>query len=126
VLVFHAHRGRPPLEPAWLGEFVSWGWLGVPLFFVISGYCIAERVARETKQGRSTLRFVLDRLWRLFPPYWAALLVTLLLNIAGALVKGVPLTAPAVLPAGWGWLAAAFRHRALGSACRVSCWWPGR
>jgi peptidoglycan/LPS O-acetylase OafA/YrhL len=108
VLVFHAHRGRPPLEPAWLGDFVSWGWLGVPLFFVISGYCIAERVARETKQGRSTLRFVLDRLWRLFPPYWAALALALLLNIAGALVKGVPLTAPDVLPEGWGWLAAAF------------------
>jgi len=48
VLVFHAHRGRPPLEPAWLGEFVSWGWLGVPLFFVISGYIMAYTTTRAT------------------------------------------------------------------------------
>lgn len=108
VLLFHGHRGRPELTPAWLGDFVSSGWLGVPLFFVISGFCIAGRMERETRQDRSVSRFLLDRLWRLFPPYWAALLVTVLLNCAGALAKGVPLTAPAVLPEGLGWLAAVF------------------
>lgn len=42
-----------------------------------------------------------DRLLRIYPPYWAALGVTLVLNVAGALVKGASLWAPLVLPAGW-------------------------
>lgn len=100
VLVFHAHRGQPPLEPWWLGEFVRHGWLGVQVFFVVSGYCIAERTDREYHEHGTALRFLLDRLLRIYPPYWAALIVTISLNIAGAIAKDVPISSPFVLPAG--------------------------
>lgn len=107
VLIFHANRGKPDLLPDWLGGFVNHGWLGVHVFFVISGFCITERAAREYRQRGTARHFTLDRLWRIYPTYWAALGVTLLLNLAGALVKGQSVLAPAVLPAGPGqWFAA--------------------
>ncbi|MBI2814088.1 MAG: acyltransferase [Opitutae bacterium] len=108
VLVFHANRGRPDLTHGWLGGFATHGWLGVHVFFVISGYCIAERAAREYRQHGTARRFTLDRLLRIYPAYWAALIVTMLLNLAGALVKGQSVLDPAVLPAGPAqWLTAA-------------------
>jgi exopolysaccharide production protein ExoZ len=106
-MVFHANRGKPDLEPAILGEFVRFGWLGVPVFFVISGYCIAERTAREGRAGGGGGRFLLDRLLRIYPPYWAALLLLVILNVSAAWWKGTSLNAPFVLPAGpGGWLRA--------------------
>jgi exopolysaccharide production protein ExoZ len=109
VLVFHANRGKPPLGIALLDDFIINGWLGVQLFFVISGFCIAERAAREFRAGGTVGRFLLDRLLRIYPPYWAALLVAVALNLAGAFVKGVPWSEPFVLPDGLtGWLMAGF------------------
>lgn len=107
VLLFHSNRGTPGLTPDWLGDFVSRGWLGVQVFFVVSGYCIAERVARESQRSGSVTGFLRDRFLRIYPPYWMALLCLLVLNVAAALVKGLPLSTPAVLPAGaLNWLAA--------------------
>jgi peptidoglycan/LPS O-acetylase OafA/YrhL len=48
------------------------GWWGVSLFFVISGFCIhlsANRQAREGMRG-----FFTRRLFRIYPPYFAALI----------------------------------------------------
>ncbi|WP_158633616.1 acyltransferase family protein [Tautonia sociabilis] len=55
--------------------------LGVPLFFVISGYCIAASVDATRRRGSSSARFVARRLWRIYPPYWAALGWFLLVTI---------------------------------------------
>lgn len=57
------------------------GWLGVHLFFVISGYCIAANVYKLTFKHGSSWAFIQNRLWRLMPTYWLAFLVSLLLNI---------------------------------------------
>ncbi len=48
--------------------------VGTPLFFVISGYCIAASTDAHRRKGHSPLRFLARRLWRIFPSYWAALL----------------------------------------------------
>ncbi len=48
--------------------------LGVPLFFVISGYCIAASMDAHRQRGASSWRFLARRFWRIYPPYWAALL----------------------------------------------------
>ncbi len=48
--------------------------LGVPLFFVISGYCIGASVDATRRRGSSSLAFLKRRIWRIYPPYWAALL----------------------------------------------------
>jgi peptidoglycan/LPS O-acetylase OafA/YrhL len=48
--------------------------LGVPLFFVISGYCILASADGNRRRGKSGFAFLGRRLWRIYPPYWAALL----------------------------------------------------
>ena len=48
--------------------------LGVPLFFVISGYCIAASMDAHRTRRASSWRFLGRRIWRIYPPYWAAVL----------------------------------------------------
>jgi peptidoglycan/LPS O-acetylase OafA/YrhL len=47
--------------------------LGPPMFFVISGYCIAASVDSLRRKGKAPAEFLLKRLWRTYPPYWVAL-----------------------------------------------------
>jgi peptidoglycan/LPS O-acetylase OafA/YrhL len=47
--------------------------LGPPMFFVISGYCIAASVDSLRRKGKAPGEFLLKRLWRTYPPYWVAL-----------------------------------------------------
>jgi peptidoglycan/LPS O-acetylase OafA/YrhL len=57
---------------------LSFGWLGVPLFFVISGFCIHASTlnAGEFRLGR----FLGRRFWRIYPPYLAALFLAVALT----------------------------------------------
>ena len=48
------------------------GWLGVHLFFVISGYCIAAKVDSVIAAGDGAWQFAKDRFLRIYLPYWAA------------------------------------------------------
>jgi peptidoglycan/LPS O-acetylase OafA/YrhL len=50
---------------------LSWN-LGAPLFFVISGYCIAASIDSHRRKGGNGFTFLARRAWRIFPPYWAA------------------------------------------------------
>ncbi|WZP00190.1 acyltransferase [Isosphaeraceae bacterium EP7] len=54
-------------------KIVSLMWVGVPIFFVISGYCIASASdsAREHRRGLGA--FIFRRFRRIHPTYWAAL-----------------------------------------------------
>ena len=54
--------------------FTDFGWLGVRLFFVISGFIIAVTIEKEP----SITRYLLKRYFRIFPLYMVATLVTLL------------------------------------------------
>lgn len=72
------------------------GYLGVPLFFVISGFCIHQRWAKQYAQrGERTISFSdfwKRRMRRLYPPYLAALLISMaLIVVAYLLGKNVPL-----------------------------------
>jgi peptidoglycan/LPS O-acetylase OafA/YrhL len=53
---------------------LSWGHYGVNLFFMISGFVIFMSLDRT----RTALDFVVSRLSRLFPTYWAAIIITTL------------------------------------------------
>lgn len=54
------------------------GWLGVPLFFVLSGYLITDLLIQEFDQSGTIARwgFYKRRLWRLYPALVGMLLVT--------------------------------------------------
>ena len=79
----YAHYGWSLNPDAWLGYLsapLSFGGLGVTLFFVLSGYCIhragAKRLARDGTATLPLKPYFLRRLWRIYPVYVAALLVT--------------------------------------------------
>ena len=62
--------------------------LGVPMFFVISGYCIAASAEATIDRGESAGSFLAPRVWRIYPPYWFALLGFLLM-VAGLDAAGL-------------------------------------
>ncbi len=49
----------------------DFGWLGVCLFFLVSGFIITHVAMRE-----SALDFLVKRVFRIFPPLWFAILLT--------------------------------------------------
>ena len=54
------------------------GWIGVPVFFVISGYCIAASAESTWRAGSPPSRYFLKRLRRIYPPFWAFLTLAVL------------------------------------------------
>lgn len=67
-------------NPWFLASYVMrHGYWGVPLFILLSGFCIHRKAAihfsREGAWGVSWKQFWLRRFWRLYPPYVAAMLV---------------------------------------------------
>ncbi len=76
--IFLTGESRRDLPLRWLREGLAETLrhcdLGVPLFFVISGYCIAASLDSNASKQRSPWRFLWRRFRRIYPPYWAALL----------------------------------------------------
>jgi peptidoglycan/LPS O-acetylase OafA/YrhL len=62
-----AWGGPPPPEVAEVGRWTMYGALGVPLFFIISGF-----VVLMTAWDRDVPNFIASRVGRLFPAYWVA------------------------------------------------------
>ncbi|MDJ1485844.1 acyltransferase [Cytophagaceae bacterium YF14B1] len=75
IMVFFYHYGRLFPSPSWISTVSEFGWTGVDLFFVLSGYLIAYELFGQVKeQGTiSFKRFFIKRAFRILPAY---LLVT--------------------------------------------------
>jgi peptidoglycan/LPS O-acetylase OafA/YrhL len=88
VLLFHLSTGHHvdallAALPAGVDRVVfTWGHGGVAVFFVLSGCVLALTAERAVLDPAGAGRFVLRRLLRLAPPYYAALLVAVLLALA--------------------------------------------
>lgn len=77
---FHAsvRDGWVPLQtPALLSLLSSYGYLGVHLFFMISGYVIMMTAQRSTLR-----RFTASRVSRLLPAFWVCMPLTALVELA--------------------------------------------
>lgn len=78
VMLFHSFLlgGLGP-DWSWLSRF---GWMGVDLFFVLSGFLIGIQVLTPLARGKklSFSDFYLRRAFRILPAYWAVLLLYLL------------------------------------------------
>jgi exopolysaccharide production protein ExoZ len=85
VVMYHwaeiVTRRTPELRENPLYQFSSFGWIGVQIFFVISGYCIAASACSILRRGDSTGAYFKARLERIFPTYWAAIVFTLLVVV---------------------------------------------
>jgi peptidoglycan/LPS O-acetylase OafA/YrhL len=82
VVVFHAsYDVRIDEEPdpfRAIFRVVSYLWLGVPMFFVISGYCISAACDSARRRERAVGHYFFRRFRRIFPPYWIAVGLTLI------------------------------------------------
>ncbi len=59
----------------WFAAFCKYGELGVPAFFVISGYCLRASSRSAMRRDESAATFMKRRLMRIFPPYWCSIAV---------------------------------------------------
>jgi peptidoglycan/LPS O-acetylase OafA/YrhL len=77
VLVFHSY-------------YVKGLWLGVQVFFVVSGYCIASATDSAVGRGLSFGAFMRRRVRRIAPPYLGSVAFALTLGITGLLFGARP------------------------------------
>ncbi|MBE7171499.1 MAG: acyltransferase [Williamsia sp.] len=76
-LVFLYHYGHLFPHPAWTATIGKFGWTGVDLFFVLSGYLIASQLFASVAKtaGFSFRQFFLKRFFRIVPPYWVVVAI---------------------------------------------------
>ena len=75
VFVYHYTAFQ---HPDWMNNhFIHFGWCGVDLFFVLSGFLISNQLFEEWQKRRSISLgvFYLKRAFRIFPPYFFVLLI---------------------------------------------------
>lgn len=76
VLTYHASQAST--SSRWVYDLSSRLWLGVPLFFVLSGFLLSRPFVGAVVHQRewpSLLRYGRSRVLRIFPAYWAVLTV---------------------------------------------------
>ena len=86
VVFFHADAALVTLHPAAAHNPISYifsrfGHLGVQMFFVISGYCIANAAQVTVVRRSPPHQYLWARVRRIFPTYWAAMLLFVLASI---------------------------------------------
>ena len=76
LLVFLFHIRDALVEPLpVLAAMVSFGSLGVPMFFVISGYVISASAEATLRRSETAGSFLKRRFMRIFPPFWLSIVV---------------------------------------------------
>ena len=89
VLWFHLTNGNPEFLPQGiLKSSGTYGWLGVEVFFVISGFILPYALRRANYQPNDFFRFVWKRILRLDPPYLVCIAVVIVLGYASTLMPG--------------------------------------
>lgn len=83
VFFFH-HEFSEAFRQAFptLHKVMGAGDLGVPMFFVVSGYCITASARSFIRRDEATAIFMLRRLKRIYPPYWFSMIGVCLIPFA--------------------------------------------
>jgi peptidoglycan/LPS O-acetylase OafA/YrhL len=90
-LVLGRHMSMPPGAPnAVLSAWQRAGWVGVDLFFVLSGFLVSSLLFREfNRTGRIDIkRFLIRRGFKIYPAFWAFLLFSVVVKV----LDGQPLS----------------------------------
>jgi peptidoglycan/LPS O-acetylase OafA/YrhL len=94
---YHFTTANPALPgPGWFRESGRHGWLGIDVFFVISGFIIPYALTRGGYRLHDYGRFLLKRVIRLDPPYLASIACILVGLALAARVPGLAGTDKAV------------------------------
>ncbi|HEY7954930.1 MAG TPA: acyltransferase [Polyangia bacterium] len=147
VLAFHAFVWRMPGDVSELGRVVTaytrYGWLGVDLFFVLSGFLITGVLLDTRERPRYFRNFYARRALRILPLYYLCVVaIAILYRGAGPFVAACVLYVPNLAPLvgvpllygplwslaveehfylAWPWLVRRFEGARLGAAVIVVC-----
>ena len=78
LIVFVSHSANESLLPSYLGH--GFGQIGVMLFFVLSGFLMAYLYIHEDVNGENVRKYMLARIGRVFPLYFALLLFSIVIT----------------------------------------------
>lgn len=95
VCYFHLAYGNPNFLPpeSIVRQSGEWGWTGVQVFFIISGFVIPYSMFVSRYTPSKVWIFIKKRIVRIEPPYLLSIVLLLLLNYLSSLVpsyKGAP------------------------------------
>lgn len=94
VLLFHFSWAFPDTTPALaqLREYLWSGWLGVDLFFVLSGYLITRGLVKDSEfsVGKRLKLFWARRAFRIFPLYYIVVIVGTVVCLAVGAHDDIP------------------------------------
>jgi peptidoglycan/LPS O-acetylase OafA/YrhL len=88
VVWFHLTNGNSVVMSEWLRASGRQGWIGVEMFFVISGFVIPHALLASAFRLEHYGPFVLRRIVRLDPPYFVSMLLTIALAYLSAARPG--------------------------------------
>ena len=95
VCYFHLSRGNPRFLPptSIVQQTGRYGWTGVEIFFVISGFVIPYAMFRKNYTIANFFTFLKKRIIRIEPPYLLSIVIVIALNYASTLspvYRGAP------------------------------------
>ena len=80
VILYHC---APRLKGTWIEPAALWGWAGVNLFFVLSGFLITSILLESREKPRYFRNFYMRRVLRIWPLYLVILLASWVLTRQG-------------------------------------------
>ncbi len=82
VLMYHYRAFK---HPQWIDEVGRFGWTGVDLFFVLSGFLISGQLFKEIeKKGKFSVNiFYIKRFFRIIPAYFFTLFLYFTFSFSG-------------------------------------------
>jgi peptidoglycan/LPS O-acetylase OafA/YrhL len=102
VVLFHLSEGnhipaiKSVLPEIFYKVIFDWGHLGVPIFFVLSGFVMALTAQKVLFNPANALKFISRRLVRLAPPYYVAIAVSLTLLLVKSHALNTPYSPPTI------------------------------
>lgn len=88
VFFFHISAYIGEASPS-LGMLARYGYMGVPIFFVISGYCMASSAHQSLRFSQPAGRFLHKRFLRIYPALWASIILVMAIPYLLAGVSGL-------------------------------------